>query len=101
MVLPVSWGKKGLMGVRSLEIFFFVLVEKLVLVVRRGVRSRSMTLWSSLIEMGGTERAVHIEIENPSQVESLKFLSSAIDASENREGDHISALRSILTASVS
>ena len=74
MVLPVSWGKKGLLGVRSLEIFFFVLVEMLVLIVRRGVRSRSMTLWSSLIEMGGTERAVHIEIENPSQVRVFEVL---------------------------
>ena len=74
MVLPVSWGKKGLLGVRSLEIFFFVLVEMLVLIVRRGVKSRSMTLWSSLIEMGGTERAVHIEIENPSQVRVFEVL---------------------------
>ena len=74
MVLPVSWGKKGLMGVRFLEIFFFVLVEKLVLVVRRGVRSRSMTLWSSLIEMGVTERAVQIEVQNPSQVRVFEVL---------------------------
>ena len=74
MVLPVSWGKKGLLGERSLEIFFFVLVEMLVLIVKRGVRSRSMTLWSSFIELGVTERAVQVEVKNPSQVRVFEVL---------------------------
>ena len=49
-------------------------MEMLVLIVRRGVRSRSMTLWSSLIEMGVTEQAVQIEVQNPSQVRVFEVL---------------------------